>query len=146
MHIAERALHRSGPRTLRRQPQQRKARMLAQPLLDRVGFMHTVVVHDPIKTRSLVRGVRGVQQSQEIPTPAMVFARTEAIEHLACRPLQCPSQRMLLVLAWRPALFLRGLWPPGRPTLQQEMDITGIGTAHHLWGSQGVGMQSNTSP
>src|SRR5437867_12291319 len=52
VHIAEHPLNRVGPRTVRRQPAQRKARMTGSPLLDGFRFMHTVVICDHIDARN----------------------------------------------------------------------------------------------
>jgi len=66
VHIAKRPLNRIGPRTVRRQPKQRKTGVMGSPLLDGFGFMNTVVIHHDIDPRDPWRWVRPVQQGQEV--------------------------------------------------------------------------------
>jgi hypothetical protein len=59
VHLAERALHRGGTRTVWRPPASLKARVTGQPLPDGFGCMHTVVIHNDIEARKLLsRGRR----------------------------------------------------------------------------------------
>ena len=66
VHIAKRSLNRIGPRTVRRQPEQRKTGVSCSPLLDGFRFMNTVVIHYDIDARDPWRWVRPVQQSQKV--------------------------------------------------------------------------------
>jgi hypothetical protein len=80
VHIAKRPLNRIGPRTVRREPEQRKTGVICSPLLDGFGFMNTVVIRDDIHTRHPGSRGRGVQQGQEVSKQSIVFARAEAIQ------------------------------------------------------------------
>ena len=85
MHITERSLNGIGPWTIRWQPQQFKAWVTGQPLLDGFGFMNTVVIDDDIDARHCGCSIRGVQQSLEVPKQPIVFSRTKTIQHFAGR-------------------------------------------------------------
>jgi hypothetical protein len=130
--IAERPLNRVGPRTVRRQPEQRKTWMTGSPLLDGFRFMDTVVICDHIDARNLWSRICHVQQGEEFPKQPIVFPRTEAIEQLARGEMQRPSERGLLILPWRHHCGLRTLGHPRCTDLRQEVEIELIRKHHHL--------------
>jgi hypothetical protein len=132
--IAERPLHRVGPRTVCRQPEQRKVGVARQPLLDGLRFINTGVIHDDREARHPRSRVRGVQHRQAVTKHPRVFAWPEAIEHLARSHRshrERPRQSVLRVLAWCHPLCLRPLWHPGRSALRQEVASACLRTPHH---------------
>src|SRR5262245_59039043 len=94
--------------------------------------MDTVVIRDYIDARNLSSWVCGVQQGQEIPKQPVVFTRTAAMQQLAGGEIECPSQIVFLVRAWRHDFFLGALEHPGGSDLRQEVDIEFIRKDHHL--------------
>src|SRR6266446_9588168 len=93
--IAQRPLNRLGPRTVRRQPEQRNTRVAGPPLLDGFRLMHTVVLHHDIDARDPWRWVRPVQQGQEVAKSPVVFARAEAREPCPGGAMPRTSQSVL---------------------------------------------------
>ena len=66
MHIAKGPLNGIGTGTIRRQPQQHKARVGCSPLLDRFGFMNPVVVYHDRDTPHPALRVCAIQQAQQV--------------------------------------------------------------------------------
>ena len=75
----------------------------------------------------------------------MVFTRTKAIKHLAGRKMQCPSQMVFLILAWRHDLLLHALRHPNHPDLREEVNIKFIRKDHYLMRLQVFGMKPNAN-
>src|SRR5262249_14184632 len=91
MHIAKHSLHRIGPWTVRRQPEERTTRMACQPRLDGVRFMKTVVIHHDIHTCDAWSRVGTVQYGQKVAKQPMVFTRAQVGESVASGKMECPS-------------------------------------------------------
>ena len=121
--IAQDPLDGVGPRTVRREPEQRKTWRTGDPLVDGFRFMNAGVLHDNIDTRHLSSRVRAVQQRQEFPKQAILFTRAETIEYFASRQMQRASQGVLFIGARGHELCLRALEHPGCTALGQEMTI-----------------------
>ena len=66
MDIAKGSLNGVGTGTIRRQPQQHKARVGFSPLHDRFGFMNPVVIDHDIDTLHPSLWVGAIQQGQQV--------------------------------------------------------------------------------
>src|SRR4030095_16690988 len=95
-------------------------------------YAHPSVIYHDIDTRYPWRWVGGVQQGQEVPKQSIVFARPKAIQHLTGGKMQCPCERVLLILPWCHDLYLRTLRHPRRPDFGEEGNIEFIRKDHHL--------------
>jgi putative transposase len=145
MDIAEDPLNRIGPWTVRREPEQLKTGVACQPLLDGLGFMHTVGIHDARDARDCWRWGGAVQQRQEVTKQPVIFSRPKAIQHLASSEMQRPSEIVFLILPWRHDLFLRALQHPSHADFRQEVDIEFIRKDHHLMRPQVFVLKPNPS-
>src|ERR1044072_7868392 len=79
VHITKRPLNGMGPRTVRRQPEQRQTGVTGHTLFDAFRFMNTLIIRTTIDTGHLSRRLSGVEQRQELPKQSIVFPRAETI-------------------------------------------------------------------
>src|SRR5262245_30270036 len=99
--IAKGAFSGIGSRAIGWQPQSHKARLGCQPLPDRFGFMHLVVVYDPRDTPDLSLWGRALQQSQEVTKSSSVFSGAETMAALARSEIERASEIGFFILPWR---------------------------------------------
>jgi hypothetical protein len=100
--------------------------------------MHTRVIGDASETGHPGGWGRCVQQREQLPQEAIVFARAETLKPCTGLPRPGSRQRGLFVLAWRQELCLRAVQPPGGSHLRQEVHSACIRHHHACMRWQGA--------
>lgn len=143
VHVTEGPLNRIGFRTVRRQPDKLKARMIGKPLNHCLRLVNPVVIRYHINLLDLRCRVGTPYRHQQVDEQPTVLSLTGDMQNLSTQKVQGSSQIMLLVRPWREHLSWRPLEHPFVADLRQQMDVQFISEEQHLRGAQMLDHMAN---